>query len=94
MSPTVIIIGAAALVFIILAIGAVQIRASRANIVNERLERYSEASTFMTTTDEDKDKKEKPSALSQRLDSMLEDRDFADNWRQRGSSTSRYRWAT
>src|SRR5258706_7267657 len=68
---------------VVLLIAAISIRGQRADVVEERLGRYTEASTFLTTKDEDeeKTKKKEPSALARRMESMLQGKGFAENWK-------------
>src|SRR5262245_34920943 len=70
------------LVVLILLIAVFSIRSQRSDVVEERLGRYTEASSFLAVAEEDQDKDaKKPSALTQRMDSMLANRSFAANWR-------------
>jgi tight adherence protein B len=68
---------------IVLLIAAISIRGQRSDVVEERLGRYTEASTFLTAKDEDdeKDKKKQPSALTRRMEGMLQGKSFAENWK-------------
>jgi tight adherence protein B len=71
----------AGLVVLILLIAIISIRSQRSDVVEERLGRYTEASTFLAVAEEDKEGEKKPSALTQRMDSMLANKSFAANWR-------------
>ncbi len=77
----VLIIGGA-LVVLVLIITVISIRSQRADVVEERLGRYTDASTFLALADEEKQKEEKKtSVVADRLDSMLSRRSFAQSWR-------------
>src|SRR5689334_24237812 len=81
-NPTVVLALGGGVVVLILIIAVISIRSQRADVVEERLGRYTEASTFMTLAeDEAKTDEKKPSALSQQLDSVLSRRSFAAGWR-------------
>ena len=79
--PVPIIIIGAVVVVIILIITVLSIRSQRADIVEERLGRYSEASTFLAIAEEEKRDEKKPSVLTERLDGLLQRRSFGANWR-------------
>jgi tight adherence protein B len=81
--PVSIIIIGAVVVVIILIITVLSIRSQRADIVEERLGRYSEASTFLAIAEEEENRKDekKPSVLAERLDGLLQRRSFGANWR-------------
>jgi tight adherence protein B len=81
--PVAVIAIGAVVVVIILIITVLSIRAQRADIVEERLGRYSEASAFLAIAEEEERKSEekKPSALTERLDGLLQRRSFGANWR-------------
>ncbi len=79
--PVPIIIIGAVVVVIILIITVLSIRSQRADIVEERLGRYSEASTFLAIAEEEKKDEKKPSVLTERLDGLLQRRSFGANWR-------------
>jgi len=84
LSPVALIgIGAVLAVLILLA-ATFGIRRQRGDVVEERLGRYTEVGSFMAVAEEEKEKnKEKaPSALTQRLDGMLQGRSFAAGWRE------------
>src|SRR5215467_4417175 len=82
MNPIILVIGIA-IVVVILIIATVSIRGQRSGVIEERLGRYTEVGSFMTVAEEDKDKpkEKKPSALVERLDSILAKRSFGANWR-------------
>jgi tight adherence protein B len=73
----------AVLAVLILAAAAWGIRRQRDDVVEERLGRYTEVGSYMALAEEEKDKnKEKgPSALTQRLDGILQGRSFSAGWR-------------
>ncbi len=69
---------------IILIIAVMGIRAQRQDVMEERLGRYTEATTFLALSQEEEKKKKdekEPSALAQRLDSVLSRQSFTANWR-------------
>jgi putative Ca2+/H+ antiporter (TMEM165/GDT1 family) len=69
---------------IVLVVAAISIRAQRASVMEERLGRYAEASTFLAIAEEEEKKKKeekKPSQLTERLDGLLQKRSFGANWR-------------
>ena len=81
MSGPLIIIGAV-LVVLILLIAVFSIRSQRGDVVEERLGRYTEGSTFLVAAEEeDKKGDKKQSALTQRMEGLLQGRSFAANWR-------------
>ncbi len=84
LSPAILIGIGAVIAIVILIIATVSIRRQRGDVVEERLGRYTEVGSFMAVAEDEKDKdKEKgPSALTQRLDSMLQGRSFASGWKQ------------
>src|SRR5256885_4689752 len=85
MTPTTVIAIGAVIVVVVLIIAAISIRSQRSDIVDERLGRYTEASTFLATTDEEDEresKKKKKSALTERFEGMLQGKEFANGWRQ------------
>jgi tight adherence protein B len=77
-----ILLGGIALAIVILIIAAISIRGQRGGVVEERLGRYTEVGSFIAVADEDtKEKEKKPSALTERLEGMLQNRGFATKWR-------------
>ncbi len=79
----VLIIGIVAAVLILI-IAVVGIRSQRQDVVEERLGRYTDATTFLALAQEEEKKKKEekqPSALAQRVDSLLSQRSFTANWR-------------
>jgi tight adherence protein B len=81
--PAIIVIGAVVAV-VILIIAVLSIRAQRADIVEERLGRYTEASTFLAIAEEEEKKQKeekKENALRVRVDELLSRRSFGANWR-------------
>jgi tight adherence protein B len=79
--PLIIVIGAVVVVLILL-VAVISIRSQRADVVEERLGRYTEGSTFLVAAEEeDKKAEKKPSALAQRVEGMLQGQSFAANWR-------------
>jgi tight adherence protein B len=77
-----ILLGGIALAIVILIVAAISIRGQRGGVVEERLGRYTEVSSFITVPDEDKKEKEKKtSALTERIEGMLQNRGFASKWR-------------
>ena len=77
-----ILLGGIALAIVILIIAAVSIRSQRGGVVEERLGRYTEVGSFIAVAEEEKKEKEKkPSALTERLEGMLQNRGFATKWR-------------
>jgi tight adherence protein B len=80
--PTLLLLGGIALAIVILVIAAISIRGQRGGVVEERLGRYTEVGSFIAAAEEDKkDKEKKPSALTERIDGMLQNRGFATKWR-------------
>jgi tight adherence protein B len=81
-NPVVVLALGGGVVLLILIIAVISIRSQRSDVVEERLGRYTEASTFMALAeDEGKSDEKKPSAISQRMDSLLSRRSFASGWR-------------
>jgi tight adherence protein B len=79
-SALVLLIGGGVVVLILI-VAVISIRSQRADVVEERLGRYTEGSTFLAVADEDKKDEKRPSALSQQLDSIVSRRSFAAGWR-------------
>ena len=69
------------LAIVILLIAVVSIRSQTEAVVEERLGRYTEVGSFITTTDEPKEKEKKPSALAERMENLLSNREFGTKWR-------------
>jgi tight adherence protein B len=83
--PPVALIGIGAVLAVIILLAATYgIRRQRGDVVEERLGRYTEVGSFMALADDEKEKnKEKgPSALTQRLDGMLQGRSFTAGWKE------------
>src|SRR5260221_7047065 len=68
-------------VIVILLIAVVSIRSGNETVVEERLGRYTEVGSFITTTDESKEKEKKPNALAERMEGLLSNRSFGTKWR-------------
>jgi tight adherence protein B len=82
MNPTlvIVVIGIVALVLIIM---TVSIRSQRADSVEERLGRFTDMTILAVPKEEEKgkEKEKKPSALTQRMDSLLTGQGFTKGWR-------------
>jgi len=77
-----ILLGGIAVAIVILIVAAVSIRGQRGSVVEERLGRYTDVGSFITIPEEDtKDKKKEPSALTERIEGLLQNRNFATKWR-------------
>lgn len=81
------ILGVLALVVVTAIITVITIRKQRADIFEERLGRYAEASALLALSDEfeeeERDKqKRQESALTKQLDEALAKRGFGENWRR------------
>jgi len=68
-------------VIVILLIAVVSIRSQKEAVVEERLGRYTEVGSFITTTDESAEKEKKPSAIAERMENLLSNRSFGTKWR-------------
>ncbi len=81
-NPVVVLAIGGGVIVLILIIAVISIRSQRSDVVEERLGRYTEASTFLALAEEEKKSEEKkPGALAQRLDTVLSKRSFAAGWR-------------
>src|SRR5260221_1030801 len=68
-------------VIVILLMAVVSIRSQKEAVVEERLGRYTEVGSFITTTDESAEKEKKPSAVAERMENLLSNRSFGTKWR-------------
>ena len=78
-----ILIGAGVLVLLILVGAAISVRRQNASVLDERLERFTDFSSlqaFDLPAEGNKPKEKEPSALAERLDSVLSKREFGKNW--------------
>lgn len=82
MPTPVILIGGIVVVILILIVATISIRSQRASVVEERLGRYTDLTTFAPIEDEDKEKEKRPNALVERLEGALTTRSFGSNMRQ------------
>src|SRR4051812_17382662 len=82
MPVQVLLIGGIILVVLILIVATISIRGQRATVVEERLGRYTDMTTFSVAEDESQDKEKKPNALVERLEGVLTTRSFGSNLRQ------------
>src|ERR1041385_2904184 len=74
--------GGIALAIVILIIAAISIRGQRGGVVEERLGRYTEVGSFISVPEEEtKEKKKETSALTERIEGLLQNRSFASKWR-------------
>src|SRR5258708_24062851 len=65
----------------LLLIAVVSIRSGNEAVVEELLGRYTDVGSFITTTDESKEKEKKPNALAERMEGLLSNRSFGTKWR-------------
>ena len=73
---------AGALAVVILIVGIISIRSERQGEIEERLGRYtSEYGSLLSSFDMEAEGIDEPSLLAQRLDTALENREFAQKWR-------------
>ncbi len=78
-----ILIGAGVLVLLILVGAAISVRRQNTSVLDERLERFTDFSSlqaFDLPAESNKPKEKEPSALAERLDSVLSKREFGKNW--------------
>jgi tight adherence protein B len=82
MPTSVLLIGGIVVVVLILIVATISIRSQRASVVEERLGRYTDLTTFAPIEEESQEKEKKPNALVERLEGVLTNRSFGSNMRQ------------
>lgn len=81
---TILLIVGVVVILGILAIAIISIRSRREDVIEERLGRYTEPSSFMVVPEaqEEESKEKGPSLITRMLDSSLQNQGFAQSWRQ------------
>src|SRR5687767_7644562 len=82
MPTPVLLIGGIVIVILILIVATISIRSQRASVVEERLGRYTDLTTFAPIEEEGQEKEKRPNALVERLEGALTTRSFGSNMRQ------------
>lgn len=82
MNPLLLVVGIV-VVLAILALAVISIRSQRSDVFEERLGRYTEATSFMTLpeTQEEEPKEKGPSLITRILENPLQNQGFAQGWR-------------